>query len=106
MSSTAYSASQADEELAASTSNPDAPNEPLALPEVPHNGTTQLDLSNGDATVKLDHLGPMVIGVDGTLSRISNWEGMTAGEKKATLRIIGRRNQQRLDALKAKEGGE
>jgi len=48
----------------------------------------------------------MVVGVDGTLSRISNWEGMTDGEKEATLRIIGKRNQARLKVLRAKEGGD
>lgn len=75
---------------------------PLALPEVAHN-STQLDMSSGSTTVKLDHLGPMVVGTDGTLSRITNWEGMTEGEKKATLRIIGKRNQERLKVLRANE---
>ena len=78
--------------------------EQLALPETAHNPTTQLDVSNGGTTVKLDHLGPMVVSEDGTLSRISNWEGMTEMEKKNTIRIIGKRNQARLAALRAKEG--
>ncbi|CAG8982257.1 hypothetical protein HYALB_00004491 [Hymenoscyphus albidus] len=77
-------------------------NTPLALPEVAHNHT-QLDMSHGSTTVKLDHLGPMVVGADGTLSRITNWEGMTDGEKKATLRIIGKRNQERLKTLREKD---
>lgn len=76
---------------------------PLALPEVAYNGTTTLDMSNGNTSVKLDHLGPMVVSVDGTLSRISNWEGMTDMEKESTFRIIGKRNQARLEVLKAKE---
>jgi len=59
-------------------------------------------MSNGSTSVKLDHLGPMVVNVDGTLARISNWEQMTDGEKQGTLRIIGKRNKQRLEALKAK----
>jgi predicted Fe-S protein YdhL (DUF1289 family) len=42
----------------------------------------------------------MVVNVDGTLSRISNWEGMADIEKKNTLRIIAKRNQARLEALK------
>lgn len=46
----------------------------------------------------------MVVNVDGTLSRISNWEKMTELEQKNTLRIIGKRNKQRLEALKAREG--
>lgn len=59
-------------------------------------------MSNGSTSVKLDHLGPMVVNVDGTLARISNWEQMTDGEKQGTLRIIGKRNKQRLEALKVK----
>jgi hypothetical protein len=59
------------------------------------------------STVKLDHLGPMVVNTDGTLSRIGNWEKMTEMEKKNTLRILGKRNKQRLEALRAAEqGGE
>lgn len=76
----------------------------LALPEAPYDpSTTTLDMSSGNASVKLDHLGPMVVNVDGTLSRISNWEKMADIERKNTLRIIGKRNQERLDVLKAKE---
>ncbi|KAJ5081455.1 hypothetical protein NUU61_009719 [Penicillium alfredii] len=57
------------------------------------------------SAAKLDHLGPMVVNVDGTLSRISNWEQMTEMERKTTLRVLGKRNKQRLEALKA-AGGE
>jgi hypothetical protein len=63
-------------------------------------------MSNGDASVKLDHLGPLVVNVDGTLSRISNWDKMADIEKENTLRIIGKRNQARLESLRAKEGGK
>jgi len=48
----------------------------------------------------------MVVNVDGTLSRISNWEHMADIEKKATLRIIGKRNQERLGVLKAQKAKE
>lgn len=48
----------------------------------------------------------MVVNQDGTLSRISNWDKMTEGEQKNTMRIIGKRNKQRLDALKQQEGVE
>ncbi|KAE8451444.1 hypothetical protein EG329_004073 [Mollisiaceae sp. DMI_Dod_QoI] len=74
----------------------------LALPEAPHS-STQLDMSNGSTTVKLDHLGPIVVNVDGTMSRISNWDKMADIEKKNTLRIISKRNNERLAVLKAKE---
>jgi hypothetical protein len=63
-------------------------------------------MSNGDATVKLDHLGPMVVNVDGTLARISNWSGMTDMEKENTLKIVGKRNQLRLAALRKQNGIE
>jgi hypothetical protein len=79
--------------------NNDAPKAPLALPEAPANAT-QLDMSSGGTTVSLDHLGPMVVNVDGTMSRISNWDKMAEIEKKNTLRIIGKRNKDRLAALK------
>ncbi|KAK8237047.1 hypothetical protein HDK77DRAFT_363617, partial [Phyllosticta capitalensis] len=53
--------------------------------------------------VKLDALGPMVVNKDGTLSRIANWQKMTEIEKKNTLRILGKRNQLRLGALRGEE---
>jgi predicted Fe-S protein YdhL (DUF1289 family) len=45
----------------------------------------------------------MVVNTDGTLSRITNWDTMTDMEQKSTMRIISKRNKQRLDALKATE---
>ncbi|KAF2258336.1 hypothetical protein CC78DRAFT_479039 [Lojkania enalia] len=59
-------------------------------------------MSSGSA-VKLDHLGPMVVNRDGTLSRIANWEHMTEIERQNTLRILGKRNQLRMEALKGEE---
>jgi hypothetical protein len=35
------------------------------------------------------------------MSRISNWDQMTQIEKKNTLRVLGKRNKQRLEALRA-----
>lgn len=93
-----------------STTSYSPPNkEPLALPATgssSDHSNTQLDVSNGGTTIKLDHLGPMVVNVDGSLSRISNWEAMADIEKKNTLRIIGKRNQARLEALRANERRE
>ena len=100
MSSTTYSSSTPDAEP---EPTPSDPKKPLALPEAPHNSTTQLDMSNGDVSIKLDHLGPMVVNVDGTMSRISNWDKMADIEKENTLRIIGKRNKARLEVLRAKE---
>jgi hypothetical protein len=101
MSSTTYSSNSSapTEQQQPETSNNDAPKAPLALPAAPANAT-QLDMSTGGTTVSLDHLGPMVVNVDGTMSRISNWDKMAEIEKKNTLRIIGKRNKERLAALK------
>lgn len=52
------------------------------------------------APIALDALGPMVIGRDGTLSRIANWPEMTSFERNNTLRILGKRNQLRLGNLR------
>lgn len=61
-------------------------------------------MSSGSTSVKLDHLGPMVVNVDGTLSRIANWDKMVESERENTVRVIGMRNQARLRALREKEG--
>ncbi|KHO01918.1 uncharacterized protein MAM_00919 [Metarhizium album ARSEF 1941] len=72
-----------------------------ALPAPGDNSATTLDVSGHGTTVKLDHLGPLVVNVDGTVSRISNWPEMGDVEKQNTLRVLGRRNKQRLAALRA-----
>ncbi|KAF2197119.1 hypothetical protein GQ43DRAFT_444513 [Delitschia confertaspora ATCC 74209] len=74
--------------------------QPLPLPEPPKDtNAATLDVSSGQG-VKLDHLGPMVVNRDGTLSRIANWTEMSDIERKNTLRILGKRNQLRINALK------
>lgn len=95
--------------MSSSTSNRDAENavdsQPLGLPPPPseEEAAMKLGMSSGSDTIKLDHLGPLVVNKDGSLSRISNWEQMTAQEKKSTLKILGKRNQLRTDALKESE---
>lgn len=77
---------------------------PLPLPApADAEETSKLDMSSGSASVKMDAMGPLVVGQDGSLSRIENWAQMTEMEKKSTLRIIGKRNQARLEALRATE---
>ena len=80
----------------------------LALPSTSDSTNQKLDVNGQGTTVSLDHLGPIVVNQDGTMSRISNWEKMTEIERKNTMRIIGKRNKQRLEALKAAgvEAGE
>ncbi|KAK4108628.1 hypothetical protein N656DRAFT_783850 [Canariomyces notabilis] len=61
---------------------------------------TRIVQVNGKA-VALDKLGPMVVGRDGTVSRIANWPEMTEIERQNTLRILCKRNQLRLANLRA-----
>ncbi|KAI1653651.1 hypothetical protein F4813DRAFT_373573 [Daldinia decipiens] len=74
---------------------------PLPLPE-PSQVSDATQLPVGGEGVKLDHLGPLVVNEDGTMSRISNWAEMAEIERNNTLRILGKRNKMRLDALRAK----
>ncbi|TQV94164.1 fungal specific transcription factor [Cordyceps javanica] len=65
-----------------------------------------LDVSGDGSTVKLSELGPLVVNVDGTVARISNWKEMTDAERETTVRMVGRRNKQRLEALKKSKAAE
>ena len=44
-----------------------------SLPSTQEQGAMKLDMSQGETTVKLDEMGPLVVNTDGTLSRITNW---------------------------------
>ncbi|KAH7321218.1 hypothetical protein B0I35DRAFT_428823 [Stachybotrys elegans] len=72
-----------------------------ALPAPDDPSVTKLDVSGEGTTVKLDHLGPLVVNTDGTLARVANWEHMTEFERRNTLRVLGKRNQERLAVLRA-----
>jgi hypothetical protein len=61
-------------------------------------------LNVGGEGVKLDHMGPLVVNQDGTMSRISNWAEMSEIERQNTLRILGKRNQLRLKKLREDAG--
>ncbi|KAK8038886.1 hypothetical protein PG993_007297 [Apiospora rasikravindrae] len=77
--------------------------QPLPLPEPPaagEDGTAARQLEVGGEGFKLDHLGPLVVHQDGTMSRIGNWAEMSELERENTLRIIGKRNQLRLKKLR------
>ncbi|GAD95498.1 conserved hypothetical protein [Paecilomyces variotii No. 5] len=92
-------------EQASSSAETNTSSSPLALPAA-EEGAQKLDVSGSGGSVKLDHLGPLVVNQDGSLSRISNWDKMTEIEKKNTLRVLGKRNQLRMDALKAANNEE
>ncbi|KAK5997154.1 hypothetical protein PT974_02507 [Cladobotryum mycophilum] len=103
MSSNSQSASPPDQSDSQAHSSPE---KALPAPGENSDGATILDVSGNGTTVKLDGLGPMVVNQDGTISRISNWSNMAEIEQNNTLRIIGKRNQTRLAALrKAQESG-
>ncbi|KAL1977995.1 hypothetical protein VTN31DRAFT_854 [Thermomyces dupontii] len=82
---------------------------PKQLPALPSvedaTGAKKLDVSSG-GSVALDELGPLVVNQDGTVSRIANWDKMTEIEKRNTLRVLGKRNRERMEALKAKQAAE
>ncbi|KAG8669137.1 hypothetical protein FPOAC2_08453 [Fusarium poae] len=63
-------------------------------------GVTELRVGE---SVALDSMGPLVVNRDGTMGRIGNWAGMTEHERAQTLRLLGKRNKERLDILKAKK---
>lgn len=46
------------------------------------------------------------VNADGSLARIDNWQEMTDKEQKATMRILGKRNRQRLAELRGSTGDE
>ncbi|CRK19495.1 hypothetical protein BN1708_012652 [Verticillium longisporum] len=81
------------------------PTAPLALPssESTSDGSTNLTLGG---TVSMDALGPVVVNVNGTLSRINNWAEMNEIERENTLRVLGKRNRQRREALLAAQSAE
>ena len=55
-------------------------------------------LPMGEA-LSLDALGPIVVNADGTTARISNWNEMNDKEKQGTLRMVKKRNAERIAAL-------
>lgn len=88
-----------------SSSTEPSPRNALPAPgSADNDNVTTLDVSGAGTTVKLDGLGPLVVNVDGTMSRIANWDKMAEIERQNTLRIIGKRNQQRLAALREARG--
>lgn len=76
-----------------------APHKVLPAPGAGETATA-LDVSGDGTTVKLDALGPLVVNQDGTMSRISNWAAMADIERQNALRILGKRNKLRLNALR------
>jgi len=87
-----------------SPSNNNQPHEQLLITDAPAEASSQDDkaqsIAVGTEGVQLDHLGPMVINSDGTISRISNWDKMTEPERSRTIRLVTQRNAMRVQKLK------
>ncbi|KAK4226475.1 hypothetical protein QBC38DRAFT_480481 [Podospora fimiseda] len=88
------------------------PSTTVALPTLPapeptsESTDTATQLKVNGAPLALDALGPMVVGRDGTLSRIGNWAEMSDIERENTLRVLGKRNQLRLKNLRENQEKE
>ncbi|ORY69174.1 hypothetical protein BCR35DRAFT_308207 [Leucosporidium creatinivorum] len=84
---------------------PSSPPKPLLAlpPPPPHDPDAPIKLDVGTSTpVSLyDKLGPTIVASDGTLSRIGNWGEMDKMERDRVLRVLGARNQIRLEEKKA-----
>ncbi|KAI1851680.1 hypothetical protein JX265_010763 [Neoarthrinium moseri] len=91
--------SSSSQEASSQPEKPSTEKPTLTLPEPPKEGDT-INLDVGGEGVKLDHLGPLVVNENGTMSRISNWTEMSEIERQNTLRILGKRNQLRLKKLR------
>lgn len=76
--------------------------EPLAAIEYNANNDNQAP-TESSGVLKLDELGPIIIGEDGSMQRISNWNSLSDMEKKNALRLIAKRNKDRLQRLQEAE---
>ena len=75
----------------------------LALPapaSMQAEGDSAMQLTLGQRVSLEEELGPLVVNSDGTVARISNWKQMTDRERGNVLRVLGKRNKERLDVLK------
>jgi hypothetical protein len=75
----------------------------LALPapnEIQAEGESAVQLTVGQRVSLEEELGPLVVNSDGTVARISNWKQLSTQERANVLRVLGKRNKERLEALK------
>lgn len=78
------------------------PTSSLLIENTPAISSDATTLSINSPAVKLEELGPIIINTDGTMSRIPNWDQLTAAEREKTLRLIAKRNEKRKEELLAK----
>ncbi|GAA5905737.1 uncharacterized protein JCM6883_005431 [Sporobolomyces salmoneus] len=96
----------ADSEAPVETTSINEQTPQLALPAPPTSveDAIKLDVSTGESVSLYDRMGPTVVNQDGTLSRIVEWADMGEEERTRILRVLGKRNQIRLDAKKEELG--
>lgn len=75
--------------------------QPIQLPAIEYHPETAGPA--GNQRIGLDQLGPIVVNEDGTMSRITNWANMSEYERATTMRIIPRRNAERMDRIRQQE---
>ena len=68
------------------------------LPEPSTTGEKSREIKLGEA-IRLEELGPIIINIDGTTRRITNWANLTKQEQASTFRLISARNKKRLAEL-------
>ena len=73
---------------------------PLPAPETAGDDSPTTIEVNGARVSLADKLGPAVVKADGTMSRIANWGEMSEIERRNTVRVLGKRNKLRLEALR------
>ncbi|KAL4457762.1 hypothetical protein ABPG75_012627 [Micractinium tetrahymenae] len=74
---------------------------PLPAPEdAPGGRGGAAQLGVGEGPLQMDHLGPLVIGDDGSVSRIANWHKLTEREQTVALHRLTARNRERLARLR------
>ena len=56
-----------------------------------------------DIQIQLTELGAIILNVDGTISKVENWQELTPAEQAKTLRVIAKRNARRKAALEQQQ---
>ncbi|KAK4701778.1 hypothetical protein P7C70_g4453, partial [Phenoliferia sp. Uapishka_3] len=78
----------------------EAPKAPLAIEAPAESDAIKLNVATSEVVSLFDQLGPTIVSAEGTLSRIGNWHEMDDAERMRVLRVLGKRNQIRLEGLR------
>jgi hypothetical protein len=80
--------------------------EPIQIPAIEYAPQVYTGVEQRSQTVSMDQLGPIVVNTDGTMQRITNWDKMTEAEQANVMRVLSKRNAQRLAALQQKQDSD